>query len=785
MRFLVVHTHLYQPPRENPWSELIERQPSAAPFHDWNERVSDECYEELGGAAVLDDAGRAIALVNLFARLSFNVGPTLAAWLARHRPGVLADARAGFDAALERSGAPPALMQPWGHPIMPLCDPRERRLQLAWGRADYRRRFGRDPEGVWLPETAIDTPTLEDAAAAGLRYAIVAPEQIAAIRPPDGAWHRVDATSLPTDRAYRVRLPSGREFVLFAFHPGLSRGIAFGSLLASGQTLLDATAEALAATAEDGGFVLVAADGETFGHHQKGAQHALAEALIRAHLTGVARVTHLGEVLRAAPPTWEARIVEPSSWSCPHGVGRWERDCGCAAAARPEGWSWAWRAPLRHAARQLRDRVFSAIERRGDELFDDPWAALEQAGELQGELAPLGRLDELLARHGAPAAPPAERARAVRLIELVRQTLAAATSCGWFFDDIAGIEARQVIRHMARAADLAGSVFGLDLEHDLAALLDEAVSNRDGAVTGATLLRRALAGDAWRGPEAVGLVALRRLGQALDGTLPGGPSAETVGAFAVNEEQAVEPASAPAGATVRGAATWFHVRTLDEGRTAFEAGLDAPGERPWVALDGERADDLPGPLRELELALAARHAARELPAPSAATVARDAWIAREAARLGMPLPPPFGEALRGGARALLATVLRRPEEGGPAALEHLEAALATCRDAGLGPRDVDDLRPALARRLDRELAESVAARGAGTGQLEAILALALAVAGPAALRRVRRRLAGDAEGLPEDVRAALAEAAGMTLDALTPVDAPVRILREDIRDSLA
>jgi hypothetical protein len=795
LRYLAVHAHLYQPPRENPWLERVERQPTAIPFRDWNERVSDECYERLGGGAVRGPDGRVVAMVNLFGRISFNIGPTLAAWLEAERPEVLADALAGDRAAIERTGHGAALAQPYGHPIMPLAEPREKRLQLAWGLADFRARFGRAAEGLWFPETAVDIPSFEAAADLGLAFTIVAPEQVLRVRPPDGsAWSDVSGQRVPTHRPYRIALPSGRPFTVFVFDGPLSRAAAFGGALASGETLLGGFRSALGAIPEgEEGFRLLAADGETFGHHQKGAEEKLAEALVRARMTGLAHVTHVGDLYHRLPARWEALLAQPSSWSCAHGVGRWERDCGCGAGASAADWRWSWRTALRAAVATLRDRLFLLVDRQGGALFRDPWAAAEAYGEILVRPPSPERLADFLARHAAPGLDDAGRLRAAALLELIRQVLFSATSCGWFFDDVSGLEASQVMRHAARACELSRKVFGIDPEPDFVARLRDAESNVAGMGSGADVYRRQALPVA-RGPaDALGLHAAHLVDVQQHGTLTDSPVAAAYGAFAVNETTPPAVRMDDAGRlAIEGEAQIVHLRTGESTSASYRISSEAPTAPLTVAIDG-RAVEEPSPLvQEALLNLAAERASRRLPVLDPAALEQLAWIVRRSRELGAPLPSPFPEAVAGGARALLEALLRE-QAGEPAVLvRRLRDALAAARAAGLTPEELADLRPLLDRHL-AHLARLVllprpGARGREPrpiAELAEALAAARAATGEAVLNRTRRLLAARPPGIPMTDLVALAEAAGMSADALKPVDTPVRAYDGDRHDTLA
>lgn len=787
MRYFVLHGHLYQPPRENPWTELIERQPSASPFHDWNARVSDECYERYGGAGIRGPDDRVIGLVNLFARMSFNIGPTLAAWLEHQRPDVIADARLGWQSAKERTGRGPALMQAYGHAILPLCEPRERALQIAWGQHDFERHFGEPSEGIWFPETAIDLPSLDAAAEAGLAFTIVAPEQIRRIRPEGSSeWTDVSGGHVPPHRPYRVKLPSGRSIVLFPFDGALSRAAAFGGVLKSGGHFVSAIRDALdGMPADEDGVVLLAADGETFGHHQRGAEEAVAEALVRTRMTSLARVTHLGEVMRDLPVTWEAEIVDPSSWSCAHGVDRWSNGCPCGDASLGEDWSREWRAVLRQAVNSLRDRVFAMIDRRGDELFRDPWAAAHDYGRVVVAPASGSAVADLIDRHGVAGLGQDDRDRAGRLLELVRQVLFSATSCGWFFDDISGIEATQVLRHAARAAELCHQVFGIDPEPDLMRHLARARSNVPSEGSGDRIYRRRAARDAESGACGIRLHALRHLESYLATGERPRACGSTLGVFAVNDAEDPEVHRENGATRIEGRANALHRRTGRRIETSFVVEEPHPAGELSIHLADEPGGVHASLVREEMLRLTARRATSVLPTLDEALLARYAWIGRDARALGVTLPPPFPEAMRAGARALLSGLLADVPRANGESLRRLKGALEASRVAGLDSGDVADLRPQLDRLLAFEVERRLAApRDEEICALCTTLKIAGEIAGDEIFLRTRRSLHALAvreedERPDRDALLNVAKAAGMAADALAPLDVPVRKTRSE------
>ncbi|HET6147810.1 MAG TPA: DUF3536 domain-containing protein [Polyangia bacterium] len=517
---LVVHGHFYQPPRENPWTDTIEREPSAAPLHDWNARIHTECYRANAFARIHDSKGRIEAIVNNYARLSFNFGPTLARWIELHDPETHERLRAADVEQRRRHSHGGAVAQAYAHPIVPLLSPRDRHTQLLWGLQDFERRFGRAAEGLWLPETAVDPATLEELIELGVKFTILAPEQIAAVKPPGKDWLAVDRDSVDTARAYRWRHRdgSGRTINLAVFDGPLSRAIAFGDAAGRAEAFLDAVRASADRSRLSGGqrLVLCASDGELFGHHKKFADLTLAFA----SYVGAARqgidVTNIGAYLDKYPPTWEARIAlgpdgEGTAWSCGHGVGRWRRDCGCSMRGPDAGWNQKWRGPLRDALDLIRDAAADLYEDQASQLLADPWGARDAYGSVV-DAAPAVR-DQLLAtfaRPGLEAGGAEARDRVRLLLELQRATLLMYASCAWFFDDVAGLEASLGLRLCAYAIDLLGQAGGTPPLAEFLARLGQARSNVKEEGTGADVFRRATR-DRFTARHAVGYAGAARL----------------------------------------------------------------------------------------------------------------------------------------------------------------------------------------------------------------------------------------------------------------------------------
>ncbi len=487
-RSVVIHAHFYQPPREDPWLDLVEREESAAPWHDWNERIERECYRAVLAARIPGPDGTIRSIVDTLESISFNVGPTLLEWMEREAPatyrGILAADRTS---AARLGGHGNAIAMPYHHIIMPLASSREKVTEIRWGLSDFRRRFGRDATGMWLPETAVDDDTLDSLAAEGMAFTIVAPHQITP-RPPAGR-----------PGLYRTR--AGRTIAVFGYDGPMSHDVAFGPLVK------DAAAWVARVRAEPlpvSGPLLrsVATDGETYGHHHRFGEMALAATLEALRADPETQIENFASYLARHPATDPVKLVEPSSWSCPHGVERWRSDCGCRMTSRT---SQAWRGPLRAALEWLAEELHAIYATEAQRYFADPWAARTTYGII-----------------GAPS-DLEERAR--ELVELERNTLRMFTSCGWFFDDLAGIETLQVLKYAARAIDLAGPNQAR-LEEGLLARLARALGNDPRLGSGADLYRQRVR-PKW--PPAIRVAA----GFAATAALCPGHSRHLIGAFLV------------------------------------------------------------------------------------------------------------------------------------------------------------------------------------------------------------------------------------------------------------
>lgn len=473
MKYLCIHGHFYQPPRENAWLEEIEQQDSAAPYHDWNERICAECYSPNALARLLDDKQDLTQLTNNYSRISFNFGPTLLCWLEKHEPEVYrAILEADQISRVRFGGHGSAIAQAYNHMILPLANARDKETQIKWGIADFTKRFGRVPEALWLAETACNTPTLCALADAGMKFVILAPGQCARVRKiGTEKWQDVGAAVDPK-RAYRCSLPNGKSIALFFYDGPISQGIAFSDTLSSGEKFASRLLSTYNA-GEEAQLMHIATDGETYGHHQKFADMALAYCLKKIEETPDVQLTVYGEFLEKYPPQYEAQIVENSSWSCFHGVERWRADCGCNSGRA--GWHQKWRGPLRDALDFVRDELVKTFDTVGREYFKDPWAARNDYVELMSDRS-LDAQHRFFLKHATEKAWN-DRPGALMLLEMQKNALFMYTSCGWFFDEISGLETVQIMQYACRALELNKRLTGQDLEPAFVEKLALAPSN--------------------------------------------------------------------------------------------------------------------------------------------------------------------------------------------------------------------------------------------------------------------------------------------------------------------
>lgn len=492
--YVTVHGHFYQPPRENPYLDAIERQPSASPFHDWNERIHHECYRPNAFARVLNDQGQVVGIVNNYEYLSFNIGPTLMSWLERYDVEVYQRILEADRKSCDRlNGHGNAIAQVYNHIILPLANERDKYTQIRWGKEDFRSRFGRDPEGMWLAETAVDYPTLEALIAEGIRFIILAPSQAERCRliptdeQPVTQWHEVGGGQIDPTRPYRCFLPGTEKYIDIIFYDGpISRDMGFNDVLSSSHHLVGRIGQAVRGDHRPSQIISVATDGETFGHHKGGTEKCLAYAFIEEFPRRGWTVTNFAHYLSINTPTWEVELKPVTAWSCSHGVDRWQDDCGCGGGG---GWHQKWRRPLRSTLNWLRDQLIPIFEENGRKFFRDPWQARDEYIQVVRDRSP-ANVESFLHRHRSRKLTAAEQVDALRLLEMQRQALFMYTSCGWFFEEISRPEGVQILRYASRAMELAGDVAGVQLEKAFLKRLGQAVSNVDFFKHGAEVYRQ-------------------------------------------------------------------------------------------------------------------------------------------------------------------------------------------------------------------------------------------------------------------------------------------------------
>jgi len=470
--YVCIHGHWYQPPRENPFTGEVGVQPSAAPYADWNQRITAECYAPNAGAEILGADGSVRQTINNYAWVSSDWGPTLLHWLESHATETYERIiAADSDSMKHFEGHGTAVAHTYNHTIMPLSNRRDKRTQILWGIADFRHRFGREPEGMWLPETAVDLESLELMADAGIAYTILSPYQAASVLD-DGEWLDVVGGTVDTRVPYTVRLFGGKSIAIFFYNGPLSQEIAFNGVLEDGSILAKRLVHALGEPQGEPRLSHVATDGETYGHHHRHGEMALARAIDDLLADSDIELITYGGFLARHPPKRVARIIEGTSWSCAHGVDRWRDDCGCHTGQHPD-WDQEWRKHLRDALDFLRDELIDDFESRGATVLKDPWAARDAYIEvLLG-----GDMGNFLAGHQVKELTDEQQSLAIDLLEIQHRAMLMYTSCGWFFDDISGLEAVFVLRHAGRVIDLARRSLGHDLEPGFLEILDRARSN--------------------------------------------------------------------------------------------------------------------------------------------------------------------------------------------------------------------------------------------------------------------------------------------------------------------
>ncbi len=481
MKYICIHGHFYQPPRENAWLEFVEHQDSAAPFHDWNDRINFECYAPNATARILDDKALIQKIYNNYTRISYNFGPTLLSWLEQFDKETYQSILDADKLSQERFGGHgSAVAQAYSHLILPLANAHDQETQIIWAIKDFEHRFQRKPEGLWLAETAANTDSLEVLAAQGIQYTILAPRQAKAFRKVGNTtW--TPTNGIDTQRAYLCNLPSGRSIYLFFYDGNVAQEVAFNGLLNNGKAFAHRLAAQFTKDKKEPQLVHIATDGESYGHHHRFGEMALADCLDYLEKNDIATLTNYGEFLEKCPPTYEAQIHENSSWSCVHGVERWRADCGCNSG-RP-GWHQRWRKPLRDAFDWLRDTIMPAYEAEMSKFVANPWAVRNEYIDIILDRSEKN-IEQFISKHTVRSLKVFEQIQFLRLLEMQRNAMLMYTSCGWFFDEISGLETHQIMQYACRAIQYAKQVANLDLHDQFIQLLAVAPSNvyENGAV---------------------------------------------------------------------------------------------------------------------------------------------------------------------------------------------------------------------------------------------------------------------------------------------------------------
>lgn len=490
--FLTIHGHFYQPPRENPWLEAIELQDSAQPFHDWNERINKECYNPNSVSKVVDSRNKILDVVNNYEHMSFNFGPTLLSWMEKFAPHTYERIiKADIDSRAEHGGHGNALAQVYNHIIMPLANEHDKETQIKWGISDFETRFGRKPEGIWLAETAVDDDTLRLCAANGIKFTVLSPYQALRIRKEKtNDWQDVSWGNIDPARSYRYYIKSapGKFIDLFFYDGAISQSVAFDELLKDGNKFIKRLKDGISNLRNYPQLINIATDGESYGHHTKFGDMALAYVLkFRAEAEGF-KITNYGEYLENYRSDYEVDIKQASSWSCFHGVGRWKEDCGCSTGGHP-GWNQKWRKPLREAFDYLRDELVKIFEQEGTNYFKDVWAVRNNYISVILNRSRIN-VDKFQRDNFYPGLSSEDKVRAMELLEIQRQALLMYTSCGWFFSEISGIETVQIMKYAARAMQLAEHFTEKNLGTKFLEILSAAKSNIPEYGTGKDIFKK-------------------------------------------------------------------------------------------------------------------------------------------------------------------------------------------------------------------------------------------------------------------------------------------------------
>lgn len=480
--FLCIHTHFYQPPRENAWTNEIKPQPSALPFHDWNERILQECYKPNSEAVIVDEHDEVVRRVNNYEYFNFDFGPALLSWIKRKHPKTYERIIEADKKSISiHNGHGNSIAMIYNHIIMPLANHNDKITQVKWGVADFKFHFNREPEGMWLPETACNEETLEVLMEEGIKYIILDPSQAEKVRKiRHGKWKNVSLGNIDSEIPYRCYLNNhpGKFINIFFYNGPLSKNIAFDDHIFDSKRLLHRLKQVPISNTKRDSLISAAVDGETFGHHKKYTERTMSYLFEELIPKTDFKIVNYGEYLSLHTPEYEVKIKggEGTSWSCIHGVSRWKENCGCGSS---EGLpSQEWRKPLRESLNWLRDKLIIVYENTGEYFLKDIWKARNEYINLILN-SDKKSTEEFFYFNAKNFLTENENDKCIKLLEMQKYSMLMFTSCGWFFSDISGIETIQILEYAAKAMELAKEVSGIELEEEFLKRLSDAKSNID------------------------------------------------------------------------------------------------------------------------------------------------------------------------------------------------------------------------------------------------------------------------------------------------------------------
>ncbi|MGL5956930.1 MAG: DUF3536 domain-containing protein [Brevinema sp.] len=493
--YFILHGHFYQPPRENPWTGFVDRQESAYPYTDWNTRINAECYAACTRTPVLEN-NEIVKIINCFEYLSFNIGPTLLSWMEKTEGDTVKKIVEGDQISCFRNGGHGnAIAQVYSHMIMPLAGTKDQYTQIIWGLQDFKMRFGRDSEGIWLGETAINNETAAILVDCGIKYVILSPFQAENIIT-DTQTHNVLGGRVDTTKPYNLQTKNGK-LAIFFYNPKLASEISFGDVLSDARRFSEMVKQEFSRQSGEIKLVHTATDGEVYGHHKEFGNMAAAKLIYDMTVKQNAsfEFTNYGHFLDLYPPKEECELFlgdlgEGSSWSCIHGVSRWVRDCGCHTGGQ-DAWNQKWRTPLREAFDLLRDYLYQAAESVTENLIEDLWDARNDYF-----LPMVKREDQyyqdFFIKHQKKVLTHEEQQNVLCVMESLRYGMLMYTSCGWFFSDFSGIETIQDLLYAVRAYEFSQEFLDHSAVKQFADVLSQARSNVFGDLNGEDILNNSI-----------------------------------------------------------------------------------------------------------------------------------------------------------------------------------------------------------------------------------------------------------------------------------------------------